>query len=86
MKKILLGLIVGLVLAIPVSVVYADWSVGEQAHPLIGAECSNSYNGNGRVDCNVSITKFNDGGDTCFVATGGTGDNIPSISCVRYEK
>lgn len=79
MKKILIGLIIGLAVGIPVSVF--AWSPSQVAAPVRTYDCTNGIdsNGNKTVDnCGGVVDRFTDSGNTCYI-TQEQGD----ISCVK---
>jgi acyl-coenzyme A synthetase/AMP-(fatty) acid ligase len=87
MKKLLFILVVGIILAIPVAT-FAGYAANSAAKRIGGAECTYIIGNDGKSypsDCNVRIDKFTDQSNVCYVAVGGTGNNIPAISCVRDE-
>lgn len=80
MKKILLGLIIGLVVAIPVGTF--AWDYVQVASPFKIARCNQ---GNPK-NCDVEISKFSDKGINCYIAYASSDISNyenPSISCVK---
>ncbi len=87
MRKLLFGLIIGMVIALPIGAIALNYT--RSAPEIVGAECEAVTGNDGNqypANCLVNVDKFNDGGNTCYIAVGGTGNNIPAISCVRYAK
>lgn len=99
MKKLLLGLIIGLLMSLPAGAF--AWSQKQMARPIVGADCAGPYkvdedgyyiyengekasdpNGNnGR--CSVTIYKFTDAGNTCYVSKG---PNNGGIFCMEADR
>ena len=84
MKKILLGLIIGLVVGGSFAVVHA-WSQQQESSPIVGVQCSNSIGNNGYVSgtCSWTVDTFTNNGDRCYVVTPNHGGSENSISCVK---
>lgn len=79
-KKILLGLVIGLVVALPAGAF--AWNSTQIAQPFKIARCDQGD----PQSCDVEVSKFSDKGINCYVAYA-TADitylKDPSISCVK---
>jgi hypothetical protein len=80
MKKILVGIILGIGMTLPMGAIALNYN--QTAKQIQGIACRNNDAAN---QCAATIYKFNDGGNTCYVADD-YGDNQHDISCVRYAK
>lgn len=87
MKKILFGLVLGIVLAIPVEVF--AWSSGQIATPTFVARCDGSSGSLDPNSCDIEVAKYNDRSNTCYVSYIATNSHFasyvptPAISCVK---
>lgn len=83
MKKIIFGLIIGLLIAGTSGVVLA-WDDKQKAQPIYGASCDASADGH---SCNISVYVFDDAGNKCYLAESVTRNGIPpvAISCVKAQ-
>lgn len=89
MRKILAGVVIGLLLAVPVGAF--AWNTNQIAGPYRVAHCGSvaetgEQNPN---ECSVMVSKFKDGDNYCYIAVQNVSLNQsyhdPSISCVRDE-
>lgn len=83
MKKLLLGLVVGFMVALPASVF--AWNQKQSAQPIKGVDCS-TEDGQ-EYDCNATVYVFDDSGNKCYVVSGGIGSTQDNpnvaISCLK---
>lgn len=80
MKKLLLGLIIGLMVAIPAGA--WAWNSTQIASPFKIARCNNGD----QTTCMVEVSKFSDNGINCYIAYASEDTNYykdPAISCVK---
>lgn len=74
MKKILIGLAIGFVVAIP-SIAFAGYPFNSAAKVIGGTDCETVIGNDGKPypsTCNVDIDKFTDKNNVCYIVVGGS--------------
>lgn len=80
MSKYVIGLIIGLVLAVPMTALASDWGNNQEARQSFGAVCTDVIGNDGKTypsDCYLTVYKYTDRGNVCYLTNKG------SISCVK---
>lgn len=87
MKKILLGIIIGVAVSMPATLLASGGYPANSVPQLIGgAGCSTVVGNDDKIypsRCNVDFRTFTYHGHRCFVAIGGSNGDASSISCVQ---
>lgn len=87
MKKVLFGLVLGMLIALPMGAF--AWTKQQTAKPIYGVDCRapNQYTDSGKwvkdyngMDCSTTVYVFDDANNKCYVTKGA---NASGISCVK---
>ena len=84
MRNLTIGLIVGIVVAVPVGAF--AWSQKQIATPIVGADCRQEYNSDikekdpNMQSCSTTVYKFTDNSHICYLVKG---TNAGGIYCVK---
>lgn len=85
MKKLIIGLVVGFLVALPVTVL-AGYPANSNGKVIGGANCRQVIGGDGKSypsSCNVDVYRITDGNVICYVSVGGSNGDASAISCLK---
>ena len=81
MKRVIFGLILGAILAVPATAI--AWNTSQKAAPTFGARCGTDEDNS---QCDVIVDKYRDGANTCYVArTNVSSANLPDIALSCFK-